>query len=98
MTRRSYVIVSFNGASVLCLDSEALRVASRDFASVRKAQPTEITRLKPYDTPRVVARLHQRRREWNAYMNGEADLSNWKPIVARNHSKAHADMLRLTAG
>lgn len=94
--QRRFVIVSFNGASVLCLDSEALRVAARDFAHVRNAQPSEIAKLKPYDTARIVKRLFERRREWNEYMEGRNDLSSWKAVVEKNHSKAHQNMLKLT--
>lgn len=94
--QRRYVIVSFNGASVLCLDNEALRVACRDFAAVRNAQPTEIAKLKPFDTSRIVKRLFERRREWNDYMEGKNSLSNWADIVKKNHSKAHLNMLKLT--
>lgn len=100
MTRQRYqpryVIVSFNGASVLCLDNEALRVAARDFAHVRNAQPSEITSRKPFRTDAIVKRLFERRREWNSYMKGEADLAHWAEIVKRNHSQAHANMLKLT--
>jgi hypothetical protein len=94
--QRRFVIVSFNGASVLCLDNEALRVAARDFAHVRNAQGTEIAKLKPFDTARVVKRLYERRHEWNDYMEGKNDLSHWKAIVQKNHSKAHQNMLKLT--
>lgn len=95
-SKPAYVVVSFNGASVLCLDSPALRHAARDFASVRNAQPAEIAKLKPYRTDKVVARLYQRRSEWNAYMRGENDLKEWAAIVAKNQSQAHANMLKLT--